>query len=157
MSFSFTNIDISGLLEFGGWVVAGIFVLLGMFGVSSKARRDENDSLTQNLITNLTTTVETQKVDIASLRSAMTQHTVERQAQITTLTNKITHLEGRNSLLEDLFKGRDPDMQQAVKRSPQMFAMIEETNKLVKDGQLALTSLTKTIEDLVKKMPRTQS
>lgn len=145
------DMELKDYLELGGWVIAGIFAVIGMFSFTTKSRRVENDQLTTNLINNLTKTVETYKEENANLKTQMEKNASERDAQILKLQTDFSHLAGRNSLLEELFKGRDPKQEAAYSEIPKMSATVTATNESV--GELAdlIKTFINTVTPLIPK------
>lgn len=125
-------------LGYGGYVVAGIFVVLGMFGMQSKSRRQENDALTSKLIENLNATVKQQESEIKKLTTENEKQGTIHREEMHTLRDQLNQLSGENKVLKELFTGRNPMQEEAFKAAI-------ETNK-------AITELTHLIGELVKKL-----
>ena len=136
-----------------GWVLAGAFALLGMFNSKQRERRRDDDITAANLINTLKTTVDIQEKAIAKMRTDMEEHTRQRDVEIKELRDKVHNLSGRNGVLEDLFKGRDPGMQNFLKEAPMLMDIARENNGLAKETSKALVNLTNTIEHLVSRLP----
>lgn len=133
----------------GGWVVAGIFVVLGFFGRGEASRRAENDKLADSVISRQKEDNEQKGKQIAALTIDLEQ------------TKKDLHqLQGRNTLLEELFKGRDPAMQTFLATAPRLIQIAEDNNNLAKAtnasvGQMA-TALTELMTRLAQPEPSPQ-
>lgn len=110
-----------GMLELGGWIIAGFFVILGMFGVAARTRRAENDGIADNLITNLQRTTEVQKTEITELNA-------KREAQAL----EIAHLNGRIQTMMEILQGRDPMQSNFFKESPKLFEYAKNTDASIK-------------------------
>lgn len=136
-------------LGIGGYFVVGLFVFLGYFKRSTDDRRSEADKLADGLITRLQQTVDQQAKDMTALQEQMNKHTVQRDAEIKDLRGKVDHLTGRNGVLEDLFKGRDPAMQTFLKEAPTLITIARENNGLAKEMADGLGSLENTLMKFV--------
>ena len=75
----------------------------------------------------------------------MEEHTKSRDLEIKDLRTRVDHLTGRNSMLEDLFKGRDPLMQDFYKKAPKM---IEAVNKNGEDLRKLEQTLRKFVDTI---------
>lgn len=129
-----SSIGLIGLLAVVGWTIAGFFVVMGIFGSKNSERRRESDVLADGLIQRLKETVEQQSKDIAELQTQM----VNQQAEL-------NHVKGRNAVLEDLFKGRDPSMQQFLSDAPTLMEIARENNGLAKEMGNGLSKLEGTL------------
>ena len=150
-------------IENTGWIIAGALALAGVFNAKFRERRRESDETATNLINNLRTTVEVQEKSIAKMQHDMDEHTKQRDIEIKDLRDKVHNLSGRNSVLEDLFKGRDPAMQLFLKDAPNLMTIARQNNILiseqndlaVKNNDLAvknseaITALTNKMTELV--------
>ena len=140
-------------LNLAGWVVAGGFGLYGIFNKKQRERRIDDDQTASNLITNLKTSLDIQEKTITKMQSDMEMHSKARDVQIKELSEKVHNLTGRNGILEDLFKGRDPAMQNFLKDAPILMTIAHENNGLAKETSGALVNLTQTIQSLVERLP----
>lgn len=118
------------IVTFGGWIAAGLVALIGIFNIQSRNRRRDDDATATSLINNLKTTVELQAKTIERLEKNQNE-----------MAGTLKHLEGRNKVLEELFKGRDPQMQEFLKGAPQLMEMARQTNEFTKTTAEGLTKL----------------
>lgn len=146
---TFLSQNYLNILGLGGYVIAGILAFLGIFNVQLNSRRKENEALTNELITKLDRKVKDQAEEIELVRQQTKDHAIERDNQIRALQDDIKTLSGKNELLENLFKGRDPIMQTVFKEAPEIFAIARENNIYSKANNVALTELTQTIKDFI--------
>ena len=79
----------------------------------------------------------------------MDLHTLERNKEMQTLREELKHLSGRNSMLEDLFKGRDPQMQTFLKEAPTLIELTKKDHELIEQSSEAVTALVKTMNEFV--------
>lgn len=149
-NFSFQ--DWGWILTISGWAVAGIFVIIGFFGQGNKTRKEESDKLADGLINRLQQTVEQQTKDIFKMQQDMVENTKNRDEEIRKLSDDLKHMQGRNAVLEDLFKGRDPAMQVFLKDAPHLFEITEQNNNFAKVTHDAITELAKAMKDLVERI-----
>ncbi|MDE2022414.1 MAG: hypothetical protein KGI71_05900 [Patescibacteria group bacterium] len=138
-NFSFQNIG--WILTISGWAVAGFFVFLGFFGGGSKARREEAEKLADGLIQRLNQTVDQQGKDIEMLKTQLIDH-----------KSQIDHFKGRNAVLEELFKGRDPQMQAFLKDAPHLMEIAQSNNELANSTNKAVGSLADAVRELVERI-----
>lgn len=136
------------ILGFGGYAIVGALVVLGFFK-KDDSRRTESDSIADTLINRLQQTVEQQTKDIARMQFDMDRHTKDRDEQIRKLSDELQHMKGRNSVLEDLFKGRDPAMQAFLKDAPALFDVAKENNGLAREMAQGLGSLEGTLSRFI--------
>lgn len=129
------------ILTIGGWIIAGVLAVVGVFNKQSRERRREDEDVASNLIKNLQTTVEVQEKTIAKMQETMEKHTKERNEEMQKLRDQMTHISGRNSMLEDLFKGRDPQMQAFLKEAPMLVEIIKADHELIEENTKMLTAL----------------
>lgn len=141
MSNLFTSIGAVGVLAIVGWGVTGFLVVTGIFGSKYTDRRKESDRLADDLINRLKETVEQQSKDIAELKTQMSTQRAE-----------LDHVKGRNSVLEDLFKGRDPGMQQFLKDAPMLMEIAHANNALAKENSEAVSHLTDTLSTFFERL-----
>ena len=141
MSNLFTSIGAVGILAIVGWGVTGFLVVTGIFGSKYTDRRKESDRLADDLINRLKETVEQQSKDIAELKTQMSTQRAE-----------LDHVKGRNSVLEDLFKGRDPGMQQFLKDAPMLMEIAHANNALAKENSEAVSHLTDTLSTFFERL-----
>lgn len=147
-----TTIDIGTILSilgFAGYVVAGIFAFRGQWDTASKTKQSEERQLSDDLIKRLQQTVDQQAKDLEKMRDDMKEHTRVRDLEVKDLRDKVKHLEGRNGVLEDLFRGRDPAMQTFLRDAPKLIEIAHANNALAKENSDALTHLTTTIASFV--------
>ena len=130
-------------LTFIGWMIAGALGIYGVFNRQRKDRQREDDQTATNLITNLKTTTELQEKELIQLRSKE----VEQGKQI-------AHLQGQVKVLSEILQGRDPSMQEFLKRAPDLIVMAKENNGLAKENSQAIVNLTKSITSLVDQMSK---
>lgn len=114
--------SLGNLIAGGGYVIAGILVVLGMFGMQVRARRAENDNVTQNLIDNYKATVEEQD---KKLKASM-----EREIQ---QGKDLAHLQGQVKILSEILQGRDPAMQKFLAEAPELARVATENNRIAKE------------------------
>lgn len=140
------------IFTLGGWAVAGVFIIIGFFGQSSKLRREEADKLADGLIQRLNQTVEQQTKDIAKMQADMEAHTKSRDEEIRKLSDDLKHMQGRNAVLEELFKGRDPQMQAFLKDAPMLMEIAQSNNQLAKATNESVGSLADAVRELVERI-----
>lgn len=138
-----------GAVALSGYVVAGVFAFRGQWDAASKQKREEADKLADGLITRLQQTVEQQSKDLETMKGEMDRHTKERNAEVQQLRDDLKHLQGRNSVLEDLFKGRDPAMQSFFKDAPKLFDMAETNHGLINETNAEIKNLAQTLAKFV--------
>lgn len=141
------------LITLGGYAMAAILFIVAQFDKARREREQADDATASRLITNLKTTTELQEKEMERMRGEMASHKKERDEEIKGLTEKVNHMGGRNAVLEDLFKGRDPAMQVFLKDAPTLIALTKETNELAKGGNKSLDALTATLTRFVEALP----
>lgn len=137
------------VLGFGGYALVGLLAILGYFKKGSDDRRSEETKLADGLITRLQQTVDQNAKDMLKMQADMEKHTKDRDEQIRKLSDDLKHMQGRNSVLEDLFKGRDPAMQAFLKDAPSLIGIARENNGLAKEMAQGLGSLESTLAKFV--------
>lgn len=137
------------ILALGGYVLAGVFAFGGLMDRQSKSRNKESDDLADTLINRLKQTVEQQTKDIEKMDQNFKTQSIKRDSEIMKLQTDLSHLQGRNAVLEDLFKGRDPAMQAFLKEAPDMIAGVRENNQLVKGTVTAVKEMAEAVKSLV--------
>ena len=130
--------SLTDVLGSGGYIIAGIFVVLGMFGMSSRTRRKENDGLADTLITNLQRTVDVQKTEISQLQT-------QREEQ----GKEIAHLQGRLSVMMEILQGRDPLQAAFFKESPMLFAIARENKELAEKTNESVGHMALAVENFI--------
>ena len=133
----------------GGWVIAGVLTFVGLFNKQARERRREDEEVASNLIKNLQNTVDIQEKKISKMQEDMAFHTKERDKEVQNLREELKHLSGRNSMLEDLFKGRDPQMQTFLKEAPTLIELTKKDHELIEQSSEAVTALVKTMNEFV--------
>ena len=68
-----------------------------------------------------------------------------RDVEMKQMRDSLNHLQGRNAVLEELFKGRDPQMQNFLKDAPQLI-------QLAKANSEAIEHLTNKISEFLEAM-----
>lgn len=150
LNFLFNNSQgIVAILEIAGFAVMGILVFTGAFSGKTRERRTEADDLSDKLITRLQQTVDQQAKDLDKMREDMNEHTKARDAEVKELRDQLKHLQGRNGVLEDLFKGRDPQMQMFLKDAPELMTIARANNSLAKENSEAITHLTQKLAQFI--------
>lgn len=141
------------LLGFAGYILLGVFAFVGYFKKDTSALVEEADQVRQKLISSLKDTVDQQDRTLKKMQEDMEKHTEKRDLEVKDLRDKLHNLTGRNAVLEDLFKGRDPAMQSFLKDAPTLITIAHENNQLgkstaesVKRMADALASLMQHIE-----------
>ena len=134
--------NIATLGTAGGWIIAGILAIVGMFNLQWRARRADDDKTASNLIANLKTTTELQEKEITVLRGKEIEQGRE-----------IAHLQGQVKVLTEVLQGRDPAMKAFLDRAPELMTIAHENNGLAKANADAITNLTKAITGLIEKLP----
>lgn len=129
------------VLGLGGYAVFGVMTFTGFFK-KDDSRRKESDTIADTLISRL-------QAQVTQMQKDMDEHAVMRDTEIKTLRSQVDHLSGRNSVLEDLFKGRDPAMQVFFKDAPKLFDIAHENNGLAKENAQAIQNLTGTMAKFV--------
>jgi outer membrane murein-binding lipoprotein Lpp len=138
-----------GAVAVSGYVIAGVFALRGQWDTAAKQKRSEADELSDKLIERLQQTVDQQSKDLENMRVAMEKHTSERNKEVQTLRDDLKHLQGRNGVLEDLFRGRDPAMQAFLKDAPTLMEIARENNGLARETGQGLQKLEATLSRFV--------
>ena len=139
---SFFSAETLGILAgVAGWLVAGVFTFIGLFSTQSKSNRADDDNIATNLINNLKSTVDQLKEDKDTM-----------SAKLDETTRQLHLMQGRNSVLESLFNGNENSILAFLKQAPDMMAFAQENNALAKSNLEATTSLTASIDNLVKSM-----
>lgn len=137
------------LLAFGGYAMFGIFAAFGYFNRQDTTRTKESDQLADTLIKRLQQTVDQQAKDLARMDTDMKAHTEKRDVEIKKLQGDLSHLTGRNSVLEDLFKGRDPGMQMFLKEAPELIRVAQENNVLGKSTAVSVKIMADAMTTLI--------
>ena len=150
--FNYIGAHFLTFLGYAGYVVAGIFVVIGMFNKQANTQRDKNDKLTSELIDKFEKKADIYEEELELVRQQMKDHAAERDEQIANLQGDIKGLTAKNEMLENLFKGRDPAMQSIFHEAPVIFAIARENNALSRANGEAITKLTTVITDLVEKL-----
>jgi len=133
----------------GGWVIAGVFGVIGIFNRQARERRKEDESVATNLINNLQKTVDLQEDTMKKMRLEMDAHTKERNEEIKGIRDQMSHLQGRNAVLEELFKGRDPAMQAFLKDAPMLLEITKKDHELIEESMKSITGLSATMSKFV--------
>lgn len=144
--------SIEMILTIGGYLLAGIVALFGYMNPMWRQRHTEADEVSDRLVNNLKLTVEAQEKSMEKMQKEMAEHSRRRDAEIKELNQKVHELQGRNGVLEDLFKGRDPSMKAFFEEAPQILVIAKENNELVKNTNLQVGNLAQAIEGLVKEL-----
>ena len=126
------------LLEYGGYIIAGVLVVLGMFGVQVRQRRGENDTVASNLITNLQTSLDLTEKNLK-----------ETNVKLDETTKQLHLMQGRNTVLEQLFNGSEGSIISFLKQTPELQRIAEENNALAKATSQEVRALTASIDRLV--------
>lgn len=140
-------------MTIGGWIIAGTLGLVGLFDRGKRERRKEDDQVASNLIKNLQTTSDLQEKKITKMQEDMAAHSKERDKEVQTLREELKHLTGRNSMLEDLFKGRDPQMQAFLKDAPLLIELAKKDHELIEQSSAAVTTLVEAMSKLILTKP----
>ena len=82
-----------------------------------------------------------QSRDIELLKTQM----IEQKSQL-------DHFKGRNAVLEELFKGRDPQMQAFLKDAPTLMEIAQSNNQLAKATNESVGSLADAVRELVERI-----
>lgn len=135
-----------------GWIIAGGLSTFGILDSQKRSRREDEDKVAQNLITNLKLTTEEQDKTIKKMQADIAQHTKERDVEMKELAALVNHLQGRNSILEELFKGRNPKLDEFFKEAPSIFEITKENNEMSKSMQQSMKILTETMSDFLIKV-----
>lgn len=136
------------VLGLGGYAVVGFLAVFGYFK-KDDGRRKESDDLADTLIERLQQTVNQQTKDLAKMQVDMEHHTKDRDEQIRKLSDDLKHMQGRNSILEDLFKGRDPGMQDFLKNAPELLSTTRETSVGLQNLEATLRHFVDTLQPLL--------
>ena len=129
---------ILAILGLGGYVFAGIFAFRGQWDKKTKEKQEEDRKLSDNLIQRLQQTVDQQVKDMD-----------EMKRQMASQRDEIKHFQGRNAVLEELFKGRDPAMQNFLKDAPNLMDIARENNGLARENMQGLKKLEDTLAKFV--------
>lgn len=129
---------IGNFVMFGGYVIAGMLMILGMFGMQVRQRRDDGEKLTQNLISNYRLTVEQQEQKIKDLNE-------KEVAQ----GKEIAHLQGQVKVLTDILQGRDPEQMAVFRDLPQAIVVAKDSNAQSHKNGAAIERLTETFEKFI--------
>ena len=142
------------ILTIGGYCIAGGFALISLFGNSKKKLNEEDDQTASRLISNLKSTVDLQEKTLKKIEEDNRAHTKARDEEIRILRTDLDHLRGRNGLLEELFKGQNPDMQRFFKESPKLIEISHSNNDLLKQSIEATNSLAGIMTDFLKQLEK---
>lgn len=134
------------LLGFGGYALVGIFAVLGYFNGTVSSRRKESDSLADGLISRLKETVDQQQktMDATNVRLDQT-------------TKELHQMQGRNGMLEELFKGRDPAMQTFLQAAPRLIEIANENNVLAKATSTSVAAMADALTGFMIKLAESPS
>jgi uncharacterized coiled-coil protein SlyX len=133
--------DLSEVVAWGGYLVAGILAIAGIFNMQRQKQRADNDQTAANLINNLKITVDLQEKELVSLRL----REVDQGKQI-------AHLQGQVKVLSDILQGRDPQQMEVFKQAPAIFDIARENNKMSRANNEAITKLTETISIFIESL-----
>lgn len=137
---------------FLGWFAFGVLAVIGLFNKSRRVQRLEDDQTASNLITNLRTTVDVQEKTINQMQVDAAKKDKESREETHALRDQLNQLVGRNTILEELFKGRDPKQDEFFKQAPDVFKIMRETHTLVQQQTNATVHLTEAITKLIDRM-----
>lgn len=142
--------NLFSVIGLSGYALVGFFAMMGYFKKNIvDERQNEADKVGDVLINRLKDTVDQQEKTITKMLSDMKEHTEKRDKEMSLMRDDLHKMKGRNELLEELFKGRDPAMQDFLKNAPMLVQIVKENNGLAKDSSEALTHLTDTIASFV--------
>lgn len=142
--------NINELFPFIGWVIAGVLAVVGYFNIKTKDRQKESDGLADTLIKRLQQTVDSQTEDLKRMQVELDTRTNQRDQEIVTLQHDLSHLQGRNGLLEELFKGRDPSMDTFFKKDgPQILSMTQANTASIEILVQSINNLIHTLTPLL--------
>lgn len=130
------------IIGFGGYIVGGAFAVYGIFDMRARTLRTANEETARNLIANLQATV-TQQEKVAA----------KQEKDLGNLRDQLNHMSGRNSVLEDILKGRDPAMAAVFKEAPAIFEIARQNHAMSKSTNEAIVKLTTTLEEFLNRLP----
>lgn len=133
-------------LAFGGYIVAGVLVVLGYLGMGSRDRRKDDDTVATNLINNLQKTVDLQEKTIKATSDKLDQTTKE-----------LHQMQGRNSVLEGLFNGNENSILSFLKAAPRLISVAEENNTLAKATNASVGQMAQALTSLMQHLDTTKS
>ncbi len=129
-------------VEIASTVVAGIFVILGLFGMGTRQRRQENDGLADSLISRLQKTVDQNAKDMQAM-----------SARIDDQQKEIHVLQGKNEAYLQIITLRDPATAKVFDEAPEIYKIARETHEFAKQQVEALKALTNTMEKFINNLP----
>lgn len=146
----FTELPIATIATLGGWAAFGVLAIVGLFSNQRRKRNIEDDQTAANLIANLRTTVDVQEKTIAQMRTDATVREKESREETHALRDQLNQMIGRNTFLEELFKGRDPLQQKMFEQAPAIFELVKDNHKMSQENGVAIANLTTAITELIK-------
>jgi hypothetical protein len=140
MDFLFSNVqNFAAILEIvavlGAILAAGIYAFSGQ----RKKQQADDDEVASKLITNLKLTVDQQEKTIGGLT-----------VKLDTTTRELHQMQGRNTVLEQLFNGSEGSILSFLKEAPELMRVAKENHQLALTNSAELKQLTASIEMLVK-------
>lgn len=118
-------------------VVAGSAAWYAFFN-QRKSQQATDDDIASKLINNLKLTVDQQEKTIGGLTT-----------KLDTTTKELHQMQGRNTVLEQLFNGSEGSILSFLKEAPKLTLIAEENNALAKKTSNDIKSLIASIDRLV--------
>lgn len=118
-------------------VVAGSAAWYAFFS-QKRSQQATDDDVATKLINNLKLTVDQQEKTIGGLTT-----------KLDTTTKELHQMQGRNTVLEQLFNGSEGSILSFLKEAPKLTLIAEENNALAKETSNDIKSLIASIDRLV--------
>jgi len=131
-------LTLTNIVMFGGYIIAGVLVVLGMFGMQVRQRRGESDTVASTLINNLQASL---KLTEDNLKTTM--------GRLDTTTKELHQMQGRNTVLEQLFNGSEGSILSFLKQAPELMRVAKENHEISQTNAAELKQLTTSINLLV--------
>lgn len=119
-------------------MIAGVLGVYGLFNMQARSRRADDDSVSANLINNLKSTVDQMK-----------EQNAIQAVKLEQTTKELHQMQGRNTVLEQLFNGQEGSIMAFLKQAPALVKITEENNAMAKRNADDIGKLTKAVELLV--------
>jgi hypothetical protein len=117
-----------------GALAAGWYAFFG----AKKNQQASDNAVSQNLISNLQTSLDLTKSDLR-----------ETNAKLEVTTADLHRMQGRNSVLESLFNGNEGSIVSTLKMVPELVAAIREANAISKANADSVGKMAAGITELV--------
>lgn len=130
--------NIAAYLDIAAVIAAAAGAAWYAFFNSRNNQRAADDSVSSNLIQNLKTTSDMQEKMIGTLTTKLDQTTKELHV-----------MQGRNTVLEELFNGSENSILSFLKQAPELITIAKENHDLSKKNADDIAALTASIGKLV--------